>query len=95
MLSDDVKKGLVKYNQEKKAQYKSAHPRMANIHEKDNDEVDLPDIPEPDLENHLPDDLYPMQDEDIADLLETHGHYSAEMASIYHISNILFLPMGI
>ena len=27
-----------------------------------------------------------MQDSDIEDLLETHGHYSAKMVSTYHIS---------
>ena len=34
----------------------------------------------------LPDDSYPMQDSDVEDLLETQGHYSAKMASTYHIS---------
>ena len=86
MLSDDVKKALDKYNQEKKAQYKSAHPRMAKVHGQDDDEADHQDNPEPDLENPLPDDSYPMQDSDIEDLLETHVHYSAKMASTYHIS---------
>ena len=31
-------------------------------------------------------DSYPMQDTDIEDLLKTHGQYSANMASTYHIS---------
>ena len=53
---------------------------MAKVHEQDHDN------PEPDLENHHSDDSYPMQDSDIEDLLETHGHYSAKMASAYHIS---------
>ena len=79
MLSDDVKKELDKYNQEKKAQYKPTHPRMAEVHEQDHDEAEIPDNLEPDLENHLPDDSYPMQDSDIEDLLETHVHYSAKM----------------
>ena len=59
---------------------------MAKVHEQDHDEADHPDIPEPDLESHLPDDSYPIQDSDIADLLKTHGHYSAKLASTYHIS---------
>ena len=86
MLSDDVKKELDKYNQEKKAQYNPTHPRMAKVHEQDHDEADHPDYPEPDLANHLSDDSYPMQDSDIEDILETHGHYYAKMASTYHIS---------
>ena len=76
LLSDDIKKELNKYSQEKKAQYKPTYPRM----------VKVLDIPEPDLENHHPDDSYPMQDSDIEDLQETHGHHSAKMRSTYHIS---------
>ena len=45
MLSDDVKKELDKYNQEKKAQYKPTHPRMAKVHEQDHDDADHPDNP--------------------------------------------------
>ena len=86
MLSDDVKKALDKYNKEMKAQYKPTHPRMAKVHEQDHDEANHPNNPEPELENHLPDDSYPMQDLDIEDLLETHGLCSAKMASTYHIS---------
>ena len=86
MLSDDVKEELDKYNQEKKAQFKPPHPRMAKVHEQDHDEADHPENPEPDLENHLSDDSYPMHESDIADLLETHGYYSAKRASTYHIS---------
>ena len=86
MLSDDVKKELEKYNQEKKAQYKPTCPRMATVHEQDHDEADHPDSPECDLENHLPDDSYPLQYSDIENLLETHGQYSAKMTSTYHIS---------
>ena len=41
---------------------------MAKVHEQDHDEADNQDNPEPDRENHLPDDLYPMQDSDIEDL---------------------------
>ena len=44
---------------------------MAKVLEQDHDEADHPDNPEPDLENHLPDDSYPMEDSDIEDLLET------------------------
>ena len=86
MLSDDVKKKLDKYNQEKKAQYKSTCPRIAKLCEQDHDEADHPEHPEPDLENHLPDDLNPMHNSDIEDPLEIYGHYSAKMASTYHIS---------
>ena len=85
MLGEDIKKELDKYNQEKKA-HKPTCPRMAKVHEQDHDEADNPDNPEPDLENHFPEDSYPMQDSDIEDLLETHGQYSANMASTYHIS---------
>ena len=59
---------------------------MAKVHEQDDEEADSPDSPEPDLENHLHEDSYPMQDSDIEELLETHGKYSANMASTYHIS---------
>ena len=58
---------------------------MTKVHEQDHDEADHPDNPKPGLENHLPDDSYPMQDSHIEDLLKTHGHYSAKMASTYHI----------
>ena len=51
MLSDAVKKELDEHNQEKKAQYKGTHPRMAKVHEQDHDEADIPDNSEPDLEN--------------------------------------------
>ena len=95
MLSDDVKKELDKYNQEKKAQYQSTHPSMAKVHEQDHDEAENPGNSEPGLENHFPDDSYPMQESGIEDLLETHGHYSAKMASTYHISNTLLLLMGL
>ena len=56
------------------------------VHEQDHDETDHPDNSQHDLENHLPHDVYPMQDSDIEDLLETQGQYSAKMASTYHIS---------
>ena len=72
MLSDDVKKELDKYNQEKQAQYKPTCPRMAKVNEQDHDKTD-PDNLEPDLENHLSDDSYPLQDSDIEDLMQTHG----------------------
>ena len=60
--------------------------RMAKVHEQDHEESDSPDNPESDLENHSHEDSYPMQDTDIEDLLETHGQYSVNMASTYHIS---------
>ena len=54
MLSEDIKKELDKYNQNKKAQYQPNHSRMAKVHEQDHEEVDdSPDHPEPDLETHL------------------------------------------
>ena len=84
MLNEDIKNELDKYNQEKKAQYKSTCPRMAKVHEQDPDKAVNPDHHEPDLENHFPDDSYPMKDSDIEDLLEIQGHYSA--ASTYCIS---------
>ena len=86
MLSEDIKKELDKYNKGKNAQYKSTHPSMAMVHEQEHDEAENADNPEPDLENHFPDDSYPMQDSDIEDLWDTHGHYSAKMASPHHIS---------
>ena len=71
MLSEDIKKELDKYNQDKKAQYKPSHSRMAKVHEQDHEKVDdSPDHPEPDLENHFQDESYPMQDSDIEDLVE-------------------------
>ena len=86
MPSQGIKKGLDKYNQEKKLQYKPTCPRMAKVHQQEHEEADSPDNPEPDLENHFHDDSYPMHDSDIGDLLETHGQYSANVASTYHIS---------
>ena len=59
---------------------------MAKVHEQEHEEADTPDNPEPDLQHHFHDDSYPIQDADIEDLLETHGLYSANMASTYHIS---------
>ena len=73
MLNEDIKKKLDKYNQNKKAQYKPTHSRMANVHEQDHEEVeDSHDHPEPYLENHFHEESYPMQDSDHEDLLETH-----------------------
>ena len=40
MLSEDIKKELDKYNQDKKAQYKSNFLRMAKVHEQEPEEVD-------------------------------------------------------
>ena len=46
------RRNLIKYNQDKKAQYKPTYPRMAKVHEQDHEEVDdSPDHPEPDLKN--------------------------------------------
>ena len=60
---------------------------MAKIHEKDRGHSeDEHDHPEPDLDNQLQENSYPMQDSDIQELLEHHTPYSVNMASIYHIS---------
>ena len=40
MLSEDVKKELDKFNQDKKAQYKPNCSRMTEVHEQDHEEVD-------------------------------------------------------
>ena len=65
MLSEDIKKELDKYNQEKKDEYKPTHPRMAKVPEQDHEGANNPDNPEPDLENHFHEDLYSMQDKDM------------------------------
>ena len=77
MLSEDIKKQLDKYNQEKKAQYKPNHSRMAKVHQQGH---------EPDLENHFQEESYPMQDSDIENLLENHTLYTVNMVSTYCIS---------
>ena len=87
MLSDETKKELDKYNQEKKAQYKCPCPRMTKVHEQESEEVaDDPERPEPDLENQFHEDSYPMQDSEIEDFLERHTLYTVNMSSTYHIS---------
>ena len=49
MLSEDIKKELDKYIQEKKAQYKPNSSRTAKAHEQEHEEADEgPDHPEPD-----------------------------------------------
>ena len=58
MLSEDIKKEVDQYNQEKKAQYKPTCPRMAKAHDQDHEEADSPDNPEPDLENHFHEDSF-------------------------------------
>ena len=60
MLSDNIKKELDKYNQEKKAQYMPNHSRMANVHDQEHEEDDDdPDHPEHDLENRFKKNLTP------------------------------------
>ena len=59
---------------------------MTKAHDQDYEEADSSDNPEPELENHFHEDLYPMQNTDIEDLLETQGQYSANVASTSHIS---------
>ena len=85
MLSEDIKKELDNYYQEKKAQYKPNHSRMAKVHEKEHEEAH-PGQPEPDLENHFQEESYPMQDCDIEDPLENHTPHSVNKASTYDIS---------
>ena len=86
MLSEEVKKELDEYNQKKKAFYQQNSNRMAKVHEQDLEDEDSPENAEPDLGNNHTEDSYPMQDSDIEELIESHGSYSAEMASSYHIS---------
>ena len=75
MLSEDIKKELDKYNQNKKAQYKAIHPRMDMVHELDYEENDnRPDHPEPDPENHSHEESYPKHDSDIEDLWKLIPH---------------------
>ena len=95
MLSEDIKKELDNYNQEKKAQYKPTCPRMAKVHQQDHEVVDSPDNPEPDLENQLQEDSYPMQDTDIEDLLESHGHTLQTWHPHTISQSILFPLMGL
>ena len=68
---------------------------MAKVHGHDLGGADHEDNPELDIDNHLPDDSYPMQVSGIEDLLETHGHYSAKMASTYHIIQHSVSSMGL
>ena len=87
MLSEDIKKELDKYDQDKKAQYKPTHSRMAKVHAQDHEEVDdSPDHPEPDLENHFHEKSYPMQDSDIEDLLG--NSYPIHCKHGIHIPNL-------
>ena len=87
MPNEDVKKALDQYNQDKKAQYKPNHIRLAKVHEQDTEgSEEEHNYPEPDLDNHLQEDSYPIQDSDIEELLEHHSPYSVNMASTYHIS---------
>ena len=87
MLNEDTKMELDKYNQENKALYKSTHPRMAEVHEQEREEVDDgPEHPEPDLENQFHEDSYPTQDSEIEEFLDHHTPYTVNMSSTYHIS---------
>ena len=87
MLNEDVRKTLDQYNQDKKAQYKPNHTQMARVHEQDTEGTEEEhNHLEHDLDNHLQEDSYPMQDSDIEELLEHHSPYSVNMASTYHIS---------
>ena len=81
MLSEDTKKKLDNYNQEKKTQLKSTCNRMTKVHEQDQEESDSPDNPETVLENKFHEDSYPMQDTDIEDLLE----YMANTLQTWHL----------
>ena len=95
MLHKEAKKELDKYNKEKEANYKPHSHRLANIHEQDHDDEDIPDNPEPDLDNHYVKDPYPMQDLDIEELIDSHGNYSAKMAFHTTFPSILLLLLGL
>ena len=60
---------------------------MAKVHKQDTEgSEEEHNHPEPDLDNHLQEDSYPMHDSDIEELLEHQSPYSVNMASTYHIS---------
>ena len=60
---------------------------MAKVHKQDTEGTEVEyNHPEPDLNNHLQDNSYPMQDSDIEELLEHHSPCSGNVASTYHIS---------
>ena len=87
MLNEDVKKVLDQYNQDKTVQYKPNHTQMAKVHKQDTEgSEEEHNHPEPDLDNHLQEVIYPMQDPDIEELMEHHSPYSVNMASTYHMS---------
>ena len=68
---------------------------MATFHEQESEEaVDDPEHPEPDLESQFHEDSYPLQDSEIEAFPEQHTPYTVNVASTYHISNIL-LPLMI
>ena len=86
MLSEDIKKEIDKYNQDKKAQDKPNHSRMAKVHEQEHEQVDDgPEHLDPDPDNRFHEESYPMQDSEIGNLLENHTPYTVNMASTYHI----------
>ena len=58
MLSEEVKKDLDKYNQEKKANYQPNSNRMAKVHQQDHEDEVLPENPEPKLDNYHTEDSY-------------------------------------
>ena len=70
---------------------------MAKVHEQDHEEVDSPDDPESDLENHFHEDSYPMQDSDIEDLgntwpiLSKHSILCKHSIHISHLKAFCFL----
>ena len=92
MLSEDIKKEIDKYNQDKKAQYKPTHSRWAKVHEQDHKESEhSSDHPEPELENQFHEDSYPMQDSDIEDLLESHTPYCQYGIHIPYLKTFCFI----
>ena len=60
MLTEEVKKDLDEYNQEKKANYQPNSNRMVKVHEQNHEDEDPPESPEPDLDNYHTEDSYPM-----------------------------------
>ena len=86
MLSEEIKKELDKYNQEKKANYKPNSNRMAKVHEQDHGDEHPHEKAEPDLDSYYTADSYPMQDSEIEELNDVHCGYSAKMALLYRIS---------
>ena len=59
---------------------------MTKVHDLDHGDEEPSEPPKTDLDNYYTEDLYPKQDSDIEELIESHGNYFAKMAFTYHIS---------